>query len=286
MSGTICDALMSNTPGELTFPINRELIGAGITASDAEVAAAVRYAFHELKLVVEPGGAIGLAALLAGKLDGQRQGGGRHPFRRQCGCGSVREVDYVNSARRSSSLSAMMAASGSGGGGCAAGYGGGIFATRRGVQSWPATAIGNSGSSGGGTTARCERALSTESSGMASAGSHLGHGVDAALQQVEQLGQLGRLRGRIGGIDLRAGEPYGDEQHAQIVAQALHGGGVGAQARLDAPDRGQQHLGVGMAVAPGIFGEEGAAARAFGERGAERQKVVLVGRVRRPDRQR
>src|ERR1035437_10037040 len=70
MSGTICDALMSNTPGELTFPINRELIGAGITASDAEVAAAVRYAFEELKLVVEPGGAIGLAALLAGKLDG------------------------------------------------------------------------------------------------------------------------------------------------------------------------------------------------------------------------
>jgi len=69
MSGTICDALMSNTPGELTFPINRELIGAGMTASDAEVAAAVRYAFQELKLVVEPGGAIGLAALLAGKLD-------------------------------------------------------------------------------------------------------------------------------------------------------------------------------------------------------------------------
>ena len=69
MSGTICDALMSNTPGELTFPINRDLIGAGITASDAEVAAAVRYAFEELKLVVEPGGAIGLAALLAGKLD-------------------------------------------------------------------------------------------------------------------------------------------------------------------------------------------------------------------------
>ena len=69
MSGTICDALMSNTPGELTFPINRELIGAGMIASDAEVAAAVRYAFQELKLVVEPGGAIGLAALLAGKLD-------------------------------------------------------------------------------------------------------------------------------------------------------------------------------------------------------------------------
>ena len=69
LSGTICDALMSNTPGELTFPINRELIGEGLTASDTEVGYAVRYAFEELKLVVEPGGAIGLAALLAGKLE-------------------------------------------------------------------------------------------------------------------------------------------------------------------------------------------------------------------------
>ncbi|HEY0223635.1 MAG TPA: threonine/serine dehydratase [Pseudolabrys sp.] len=69
MSGSICDALMSNTPGELTFPITQRLIGAGMTASDAEVGRAVRYAFEELKLVVEPGGAIGLAALLAGKLD-------------------------------------------------------------------------------------------------------------------------------------------------------------------------------------------------------------------------
>jgi threonine dehydratase len=69
MSGTICDALMSNSPGELTFPITRDLIGQGMTVNDAEVARAVRYAFNELKLVVEPGGAIGLAALLAGKLD-------------------------------------------------------------------------------------------------------------------------------------------------------------------------------------------------------------------------
>jgi len=71
MSGTICDALMTPTPGELTFPINRELIGKGVTVTDAEVARAVRFAFEELKLVVEPGGAIGLAALLAGKLDVQ-----------------------------------------------------------------------------------------------------------------------------------------------------------------------------------------------------------------------
>lgn len=69
MSGTICDALMSGTPGALTFPITQKLIGQGFTVSDDEVARAVRYAFEELKLVVEPGGAVGLAALLAGKLD-------------------------------------------------------------------------------------------------------------------------------------------------------------------------------------------------------------------------
>jgi threonine dehydratase len=69
MSGTNCDALMSNTPGEHTFPITKDLIGHGLIASDAEVTFAVRYAFEELKLVVEPGGAIGLAALLAEKLD-------------------------------------------------------------------------------------------------------------------------------------------------------------------------------------------------------------------------
>ena len=69
MSGTICDALMTNTPGAITFEINRRLVGAGVTASDAEVGYAVAFAFRELKLVVEPGGAIGLAALLAGKVD-------------------------------------------------------------------------------------------------------------------------------------------------------------------------------------------------------------------------
>jgi len=68
MSGTICDSLMSNTPGELTFPITRDLIGQGTTVSDGEVASAVKFACKELKLVVEPGGAIGLAALLAGKI--------------------------------------------------------------------------------------------------------------------------------------------------------------------------------------------------------------------------
>lgn len=69
MSGTICDALMTETPGALTFPITSKLIGQGVVASDAEVGRAVAFAWRELKLVVEPGGAIGLAVLLAGKLD-------------------------------------------------------------------------------------------------------------------------------------------------------------------------------------------------------------------------
>ena len=60
---------MAQTPGELTFEINRTLVGDGAAVSDAEVAAAVAFAFHELKLVVEPGGAVALAALLSGKID-------------------------------------------------------------------------------------------------------------------------------------------------------------------------------------------------------------------------
>jgi len=66
---TICDALMALIPGEVTFAINSKLLSRGVTASDAEVGAAVAFAYRELKLVVEPGGAVGLAALLAGRLD-------------------------------------------------------------------------------------------------------------------------------------------------------------------------------------------------------------------------
>ena len=66
---TICDALMASIPGEITFAINSRLLTKGVTASDAEVGAAVGFAFRELKLVVEPGGAVGLAALLAGQID-------------------------------------------------------------------------------------------------------------------------------------------------------------------------------------------------------------------------
>lgn len=63
-----CDALESPFPGEITFPIMRRTVADVATVTDAEVAEAMRYAFSTLKLVVEPGGAVGLAALLAGKV--------------------------------------------------------------------------------------------------------------------------------------------------------------------------------------------------------------------------
>ncbi|MEL7187837.1 MAG: threonine/serine dehydratase [Pseudomonadota bacterium] len=66
---SICDALQSPSPGELTFAINRELLAGVPVVSDDEVRAAMRFAFQNLKLVVEPGGAVGLAALLCGKLE-------------------------------------------------------------------------------------------------------------------------------------------------------------------------------------------------------------------------
>ena len=60
---------MASIPGELTFAINARLLSRGVTASDAEVGNAVAAVFRELKLVVEPGGAVGFAALLAGRID-------------------------------------------------------------------------------------------------------------------------------------------------------------------------------------------------------------------------
>jgi threonine dehydratase len=67
-TGSMCDALLANMPGEMTFAINRELVGQGCVVTDDEVGEAVAFAFHELKLVVEPGGAVALASILHGKL--------------------------------------------------------------------------------------------------------------------------------------------------------------------------------------------------------------------------
>ncbi|MFN2327347.1 MAG: threonine/serine dehydratase [Chromatocurvus sp.] len=66
---SICDALQTPTPGELTFSINRRLLAGGLSVSDAEVRETLRFAFHHLKLVIEPGGAVALAALLHGRVD-------------------------------------------------------------------------------------------------------------------------------------------------------------------------------------------------------------------------
>ncbi len=68
LSGSICDALLASQPGEITFAVNRRLLAAGLAVSDDEVREAMRFAFNELKLVVEPGGAVALAALLGGRI--------------------------------------------------------------------------------------------------------------------------------------------------------------------------------------------------------------------------
>ena len=66
---TIADGQGAALPGELTFPINRELL-AGITlVSDAEIVAAMRFLFERVKAVAEPSGATALAALLSGRLE-------------------------------------------------------------------------------------------------------------------------------------------------------------------------------------------------------------------------
>ena len=60
---------MPATPGEITFAINKRLLTDGLIVSDHAVGKAMREAFLRLKLVVEPGGAVGLAAALCGSVD-------------------------------------------------------------------------------------------------------------------------------------------------------------------------------------------------------------------------
>lgn len=68
---TFCDALILPTPGEMTFSINRRLLAGGFAVSDADVAGAMAAAFRDLKIVVEPGGAVALAAVLTGAYGAQ-----------------------------------------------------------------------------------------------------------------------------------------------------------------------------------------------------------------------
>ena len=65
---TFCDALLSIRPGEITFAVNGPRLAGGVAVTPEEVIAAMRFAFDHLKLVVEPGGAVALAAVLAGKV--------------------------------------------------------------------------------------------------------------------------------------------------------------------------------------------------------------------------
>lgn len=67
--GSISDALLVPDPGPLGWEINKERLAGGLVASDPETLVAVGLAYDELRLVVEPGGAVGLAAVLAGRLD-------------------------------------------------------------------------------------------------------------------------------------------------------------------------------------------------------------------------
>jgi len=64
MGGSICDAIVTPSPGEITFPLMRRLCGAGLVVSDEEALRAMALAFQRLKIVLEPGGAVSLAAAL------------------------------------------------------------------------------------------------------------------------------------------------------------------------------------------------------------------------------
>ncbi len=65
---TICDAIMTPIPGEMTFNINRALLAGGVTATDSEVQDALRFAYEHFKIVAEPGAVVGLAAILNGQI--------------------------------------------------------------------------------------------------------------------------------------------------------------------------------------------------------------------------
>ena len=66
---SIADALMASIPGHVPFALAKKLMGAGCVVTDNELVRAVAYAAQTLKLIIEPGGSAGLAALLSGRYD-------------------------------------------------------------------------------------------------------------------------------------------------------------------------------------------------------------------------
>jgi threo-3-hydroxy-L-aspartate ammonia-lyase len=73
---TIADGLQAAVPGKLTFEVNRRLVDGMVTVTDDEIVEAMRFLFERLKVVAEPSGAVGVAALLEGHVSspGQRIG--------------------------------------------------------------------------------------------------------------------------------------------------------------------------------------------------------------------
>ena len=72
-ANSFCDALLAPTPGEITFAINKPRLAGGLVVTDEEVADAIRFAFENLKVVLEPGGAVALAAVLADKVPSDKE---------------------------------------------------------------------------------------------------------------------------------------------------------------------------------------------------------------------
>ena len=71
---TIADGLQTNAPGKLTWKVASRLVDEFVTVTDAQIVAAMRFAFERLKLVVEPSGAVGLAAVLDGLVEASSVG--------------------------------------------------------------------------------------------------------------------------------------------------------------------------------------------------------------------
>lgn len=65
---TICDAIMTPIPNPMTFEINKRLLAGGLVVSDDDVMQAMRFIYDHFRLVVEPGGAVGVAAVLSGAI--------------------------------------------------------------------------------------------------------------------------------------------------------------------------------------------------------------------------
>ena len=86
---TLCDAIMGPTPGELTFAINRDRLESALVVSDDEALEAVASAFEALKLVIEPGGAVALAAALSGRIETEGANDRCGRIRRQCRSGCL-----------------------------------------------------------------------------------------------------------------------------------------------------------------------------------------------------